>query len=90
MPWVIACRVVSFPATARIMKKNPNSSLVRRCPLASGRTSRLVTSPRSSSLRASAAAWAYMNISTVPDRSALAYSGSSLPAIWSLQWKNCA
>jgi hypothetical protein len=30
MPWVMACRVVSLPATDRIMKKNANSSLLRR------------------------------------------------------------
>ncbi len=58
MPWVIACRVVSLPATDRIMKKKANSSLLRRWPSASGWTSRLVTSPRSSATRASAAAWA--------------------------------
>ncbi len=58
MPWLIAWRVVSLPATARIMKKNANSSLLRRWPAASGWTSRLVTSPTSFSSRSSAAAWA--------------------------------
>ena len=36
MPWVMACRVVSLPATARIMKKNANSSLFRRWPVGVG------------------------------------------------------
>ncbi|SKX88609.1 Uncharacterised protein [Mycobacteroides abscessus subsp. abscessus] len=54
MPWLIALRVVSLPATVSRMKKNPNSASSRCCPSISALTSVLTMSSTGHFRRSSA------------------------------------
>ena len=54
MPWVIALRVVSLPATARMMTKKPNSSSVSPRPSLSACTSLVTMSSSGLALRSAA------------------------------------
>ncbi len=79
MPWVMALRVVSFPATASISTKKPNSSEFR-LPSSSAATSVVTMSWAGHRLRSTAMFMAYAMISAAdwaPASSVIAYSGSS-------------
>ena len=64
MPWAMALRVVSLPATDRSMKNRLKSISVRLSPSTSALSSVVTMSSRGSARRCSASCWAYMNIST--------------------------
>ena len=59
MPWLIALRVVSLPATTSRMKNEPNSWAVSRSPSSSACISPLVMSSRGFASRSSPSACAY-------------------------------
>ncbi len=83
MPWLMALRVVSLPATASRITKKPNSS-EERLPSPSAATSWETMSLAGHSLRSAARFIAYETISmaaSVPTSSVIAYSGSSYAAI---------
>ena len=82
MPWLIALRVVSLPATTRRMKNDANSALVSRSPSTSACMSTLVMSSRGDAVRSSPSAWAYCESSIAADISTsmvVPYSGSPMP-----------
>jgi len=82
MPWLIALRVVSLPATTRRMKNDPSSWLVSRSPSTSAWMRAVVMSSRGRVRRASASACPYWKSSTAAAMSSsrlLAYSGSPTP-----------
>ncbi len=62
MPWLIALRVVSLPATTSRMKNEPNSCGVSCSPSTSAAIITEVMSSCGLALRSSPSAWAYMNI----------------------------
>ena len=59
MPWLMALRVVSLPATTRSTKKEPNSSGVRLCPSTSAWEMVVVMSSRGWRSRSARRSWAY-------------------------------
>ncbi len=84
MPWLIAFRVVSFPATTSRMKKDANSAGVSRSPSTSACMRTLVMSSPGLAMRASPSACAYCDNSTAAFmRTSIVtpYSGSPMPRI---------
>ena len=82
MPWAMALRVVSFPATDSSMKNRLKSISVSESPSTSALSSVVTMSGCGSARRFSASACAYMNISTWASMtlsSPTRYSGSSAP-----------
>ncbi len=90
MPWAMALRVVSLPATDSSRKKRLKSMSDSDSPSTSALSSAVMMSSRGSLRRVSASCWAYMNISTWAlkiSSSLTMYSGSSEPTMRLLQSK---
>ncbi len=88
MPWLIAVRVVSLPATTSRMKNDPNSWAVSRSPSTSAFIMIEVMSSRGFCTRSSPSAWAYMNIPSatfIRSSKLVTYSGSPTPRMTLVQ-----
>ena len=77
IPWVVALRVVSLPATARRTTNQPNSSAVSFSPSTSAWTSLVTRSSRGSTSRLAASSIAYPRISAFAALDSSASSGMS-------------
>jgi hypothetical protein len=87
MPWVVALRVVSLPATARAITKKPNSSSVSPRPSLSAWTSLVTMSSRGFAFRSAARPMAYISTSVDAACGSTPDSGSS-DVIWLVHTKS--